>query len=128
MNNRGFAITGIIYTLFILFLMILLTVITGLNSFQKLIINSTENFATTFEGREIELTELIKIKESGIAPYSGKYHFKITTTSGTTFNNCFSYLTKGTNFNDKVIFSPNECNNDISQLELTAIYSFEKER
>ena len=128
MNNKGFAITGIIYTLLILFLMILLTVITGLNSFQKLIINSTESFETTFKGNKLEKTQIVTINTTKVAPYTGKYIFKITNSTGTTLENCIAYLTKRTTIDiNTITLSPIECNQNVSNIELTAVYSFEKE-
>jgi len=124
MNNKGFAITGIIYTLFILFLMILLTVLSSLNSFQRLIVNSTETLETSFEGKKISDEELKEIKTSRIAPYIGKYIFNTLNTDGDTIV-CSSYINKNTNFNDSIFF-PNECNDYKSSLELIEAYNFEE--
>lgn len=127
MGNKGFAITGIIYTLFILFLMILVTVITGLSSLQKMMINSTEKFETAFEGKEIDSNELTTINTTGTAPYTGKYLFRVTNNMGVTINDCVAYLAKDTNLNDEqLILSPAECNIDISKKELMAVYSLEE--
>ena len=134
MNNKGFAITGIIYTLFVLFLLILLSVLSGLSSFQKLMINSTEIFETSYEGTKIDDTEVEEIKIDGIATYTGKYIFDMTITETTI--KCSAYLYKDTNFksafneSSKTIFlSPVDCNNysyDYNNLDLKEIYSFEK--
>lgn len=119
MNNKGFAITGIIYTLFILFLMLLLAILSLMKTYQRLMINSTSSFETSFEGKEI--TDITSIKESGITPYMGKYIFKV--------NNdlkCFSYLDEGIDiYNDDIILSPSICNTNIKNIELTGVYSFE---
>lgn len=125
MNNKGFAITGIIYTLFVLFLMILLSVLSGLSSFQKLVINSTSSLETSFEGKEISTNKLNEIKANGIAPYMGKYIFK---KPGTTLE-CSSYLDKGTVLDLEIItLFPNECATYASDsFELIKVYSFEEE-
>ena len=39
MNNKGFAITGILYTIFILFIMILLSILSGLNTRKNILEN-----------------------------------------------------------------------------------------
>ena len=77
MNNKGFAITGIIYTLFILFLMILLTVLAGLSSYQRLMVNSTRSLENSFEGEQMTDDDVTNIKNSGVASVSGKYVFKL---------------------------------------------------
>lgn len=127
MNNKGFAITGIIYTLFILFLMILLSVLSGLSTFQRLMINSTETLESSFNGKRISLTELETIKNSGIAPYYGKYIFTVTGPSNELFE-CSTYLTKGTNLTSETItLSPTDCNDYSISMDLIEIYSFEGE-
>lgn len=124
MNNKGFAITGIIYTLLILFLMILITVLAGLRASQKLMINSTEIFETSFEGESVDITNT---KSTGIASHSGKYIFITTSPSGNQIT-CSTYLSKGTNITKGVILSPKDCNDyDVSLDSLSEIYSFEKE-
>lgn len=125
MNNKGFAITGIIYTLFILFLMILLTVLSGLSSHQRLLINSLENLEVSFMGDKIEASELISIKNNGVAPYYGKYIFNIILGDGSTIDGCYTYLEAGVSFDNNIMtFSPKECNNNPVSIELIEIYKF----
>ena len=77
MGNKGFAITGIIYTLFILFLMILLTVLAGLSSYQRLMINSIISLEDSFEGEKMSKLELDNINNSKKAMYLGKYIYNM---------------------------------------------------
>lgn len=141
MNNKGFAITGIIYTLFILFLMILLTVLTGLSSYQRLMINSTRSLENSFEGEKIDDDPSIdNIKDNGYAKYLGKYIFRIDENGDGEIDDndtmeCSTYLKKGTMFNgdnttksfSKSIakLSPNDCNDYDVKMELVRVYSFE---
>lgn len=134
MNNKGFAITGIIYTLFILFLMILLTVLAGLSSYQRLMVNSTRSLENSFEGEEISdvvnSDKFVDIKNDKTAYYLGKYIFELD--NGL---ECSAYLKKDTNFNgynnaksfsetvEKL--SPSDCNDYDINMNLIKIYSFE---
>lgn len=125
MNNKGFAITGIIYTLFILFLMILISVLSGLNSSQRLIINSIEQLTSSLEETTlIEGSEITSINESGTAPYFGKYYFTVI---GSDTIECSTYLEKGIHFKtERIILSPQDCNDYISSgLTLKKIERFE---
>ena len=125
MNNKGFAITGIIYTLLILFLMILLAVLSLMRSYNRLMINSTSSFETSFKGEEI--TDITTIKETGITPYMGKYIFNVTDNDNNIIE-CSSYLDKGINiYNDDITLSPSICNTYINSIELIKVYSFEGE-
>lgn len=136
MNNKGFAITGIIYTLFILFLMILLTVLAGLSSYQRLMVNSTRSLENSFEGEEIindpsdEYVDLDTIKNDKKAYYLGKYIFKLD--NGL---ECLAYLNKDTEFSGYITaksfsenvakLSPSDCNDYDLNMELINVYSFE---
>lgn len=112
MNNKGFAITGIIYTLFILFLMILLSVLSGLRSYQRLMISSTSSLETSFEGTKLSELSLDVIDDENVTKYAGKYVF----TEGT--NTCTTYLASDVDLDIDTIhftegtcsFSPNESN------------------
>ena len=122
MNDKGFAITGIIYTLFIIFLMVLLSVLSGLKSYQRLMSNSISGLENSFEGIKLEGTEYANnaIEEDGTINYSGKYVFK----SGS--NICTTYLNKGININSTIYFIEGNCSFTISKdslnLENTYIY------
>lgn len=123
MNSKGFAITGIIYTLFVLFLMISLSVLSGLNSVQRLMVNSTGVLESSFDGIKISSEELVEINAQGIAPYYGKYIFNARYANGGRIV-CTSYLSKGAKFSEAVFF-PSQCINTSSK-ELIELYSFEE--
>lgn len=128
MGNKGFAITGIIYTLLILFLLILIVVIAGLSNTQKLLINSTENFETSFTGKEITSQEVEAINNTKIAKYTGKYVFKVTNNQKETIQDCVLYIKKGTKFNEeKILLTPQKCNVNVVEKKLIAIYSLEED-
>lgn len=136
MNNKGFAITGIIYTLFILFLMILLTSLAVLSSYQRLMINSTSSLENSFEGKEVEASTMT----NGEADVLGKYIFRIDENGDGEIDDndtmeCSVYLNKGfsfegyksNNFSDNEIYlSPYICNGYSSNIELIKVYSFEE--
>jgi hypothetical protein len=125
MNNKGFAITGIIYTLFILFLMLLLAVLSLMKTYQRLIINSVNGIDAIFKGEEI--ADITKIKDSGITLYTGKYIFNVIKNDNTTYT-CSTYLENGADiYNDDIILSPSICNTNIKTVELISVYSFEGE-
>ena len=126
MNNKGFAITGIIYTLCILFLIILLTTISGLNLLQKLKVNSVQNFEEMFIGKKMEAKEILNSNEFRVAPVTGKYIFQVTKDDEVIINECVAYLKKDTNImEDFPTFFPDECNEKISSIRLVEIYSFD---
>lgn len=142
MNNKGFAITGIIYTLFVLFLMILLSVLSGLSASQRMIISSVENLDKDLSGTKIEdTTEINQINDDGITTYFGKYIFTITTNSSV---KCSAYLEKNVDFkNADITFSPKDCDDYVKTIDwwsstsgcsnangcikLIEIYNFEEE-
>lgn len=126
MNNKGFAITGIIYTLCILFLIILLTTISGLNLLQKLKVNSVQNFEEMFKGKKMEVKEILNSNEFRVAPVTGKYIFQVTKDDDVIINECVAYLKKDTNImEDFPTFFPDECNEKILSIRLVEIYSFD---
>lgn len=124
MNNKGFAITGIIYALFIIFLIIILSISSKIISFQRMLITSTESITNSFEGKKINDTELQHIKNNNIVLYTGKYIFKSNTVPEL---ECYTYLNKGTIIDaNTIILSPNICNESIEDLELLEVYKFDK--
>ena len=126
MDNKGFAISGIIYTLCILFLIILLTTISGLNLLQKLKVNSVQNFEEVFKGRKMESEEFLYLNEFKVAPVTGKYVFQVTKVDEEVINECVAYLKRETNIiSDYPTFFPNECNEGISSIRLVEIYVFD---
>ena len=71
LNNKGFAITGILYTVFVLFLLILLSVLSGLNIKRKTLEKNIKNINEQLE----ESCETMA--ESAIG-YTTKYQGKYT--------------------------------------------------
>ena len=137
MDNKGFAITGIIYTLFILFLLILLTVLTGLNSYQRLMVNSTKSLEDDFDGEEVAVKDAL---ENNKTKYLGKYIFKVDNNNDDVIDEtdtieCSAYLNKGVNFSsyttandfsDNIAnLSPQICNTLENKMKLIRVYSFE---
>ena len=109
LNNKGFAITGILYTLFILFSLTLISIITGLNNRKKIMENSIESIENNYNFSTCEsLEELTKTNSKG------KYFFKIKNT--TTY--CISYLPENTVIDPtNIIYTTDECNNNKNSLQ-----------
>ena len=59
LGNRGFAITGILYTLFILFLMVLVSVLAGLRTRKNVLESSTSVLEESFLGSNVEQNDYI---------------------------------------------------------------------
>ena len=130
MNNKGFAITGVLYTIMILFLLILVSILAGLSSRNNFLKKSVESMENDFVGSEVTDTTVIEnAKTSGVAPVTGKYVFNIT---GTDIS-CYSFV-KGGNTLDwsssDFYFTTTSCNEDKESgnytYELITIYSFEQ--
>ena len=129
MNNKGFAITGILYTLFIMFLLILASVLGGLSSRRNILQKSLLSLEESFSGIELSSEEISNANTSQIAPVDGKYEFKITLVTGEELNNCVSYLKKGAELDyNNITFVPKDCNDyEISNVLIEKIISFESE-
>lgn len=87
LNNKGFAITGILYTVFILFLMILLSVLGGLNAKRKLLEKNIENLKESLE-------ETCKDTSQQAIGYTTQYQGKYTIKVGN--NEYETYLARDT--------------------------------
>ena len=112
MNNKGFAITGILYTIFILFIMTLLAILSGLNTRTKILKKSIEEFEkdnnyTITEATNEQIASMNTTKE---AAFDGKYIFD---------QNCEVYLKKGKKFSTLT-----SCNTESG---LKEAYKFNKE-
>lgn len=106
LNNKGFAITGILYTVLILFLLLLSSLLLMLSTRINRLIKLTDSI-----NREVENTNIINIRDYDstssenpnkisnpidgtkffITSYRGKYEFKINDN-----NTCYSYLPENT--------------------------------
>lgn len=80
MNNKGFAITGILYTLFILFLLILVSVLAGLHSKKNMLEKMTNIVEKSFQGSTLQSDSNVQLAlEKKVAPINGKYVFELNT-------------------------------------------------
>lgn len=123
LNNKGFAITGILYTLFILFLLILVSILGGLSSKKNMLEQSIISQENSFIGTKIESTETA-IKDN-ITTVTGKYIFSI---NGVEKIKCTAYLKSGINIKkEKITYIPENCNEYEQTMTLEEVYSFEKE-
>jgi len=97
MNNKGFAITGILYGVLLLFLMVLISLLSvlvfRLNRFTTLV----DEVSSDMENKNIVASDKIDEYNANITndghfqtPYRGKYTFKV---NGTT-TECYAYLPK----------------------------------
>lgn len=119
MNNKGFAITSILYTLFILFMLTLFAVLSGLNTRDKLMSKSVEkyesehNYSYNYYSGDYS-------SYGNVAKSDGLYIF-----TNSTGYSCSAYLKKGTDFSNitfirkSVDDSCDKYNNDFS---LSGIY------
>lgn len=103
LNNKGFAITGILYTLFILFIMILLSILSGLSTKKNIMEKSVESLVDSYKWECIEDTSLTETTETG------KYEF----TNAEKTKQCYTYLKSGVNLNNssEITFTNADCNN-----------------
>lgn len=123
LNNKGFAITGILYTLFILFLLILVSILGGLSSKKNMLEQSIISQENSFIGTKIEPAE--KALKDNITIVTGKYVFSI---SGVENTKCTAYLKRGINIKkEKITYIPGNCNEYEQTMILEEVYSFEKE-
>ena len=124
LDNNGFAITGILYTLFVLFLLILITILAGLSYKKNILEHSVSIEEGSFEGALLSQEEVTNASSNGIAPVKGKYIFLVQNST----TQCVTYLDKGDSLvQNEITFIPQSCNGAGLQLNLTKIYSFEKE-
>ncbi len=87
LDNKGFAITGILYTLLILFLMILLSVFGGLRAKKNMLEKSTEFLEQSFLGDASKSDQYIaSVIENRVAPVSGKYVFELDSAKNLVYN------------------------------------------
>ena len=117
LNNKGFAISGILYTLFTVFLLIMLSVLAGLQAKKMMLERSIIGLEESYAGEEItnqdKLNAVIDdLKNKKRAPITGKYTFKVTTNddSNTFLTYCSSYLYKNDEINNDIKLFPKDCN------------------
>lgn len=136
LNDKGFAITGILYSLLVMFLCILAFVLSGLRSNRTMLERSFVYFRDMYSGKlRNDLIDIINDDPNRTVPVSGKYVFILH--SGNYDKECVSYLNRGDAINQYIDFIPNDCNlysyvysfesegNEVNVMELKEIYSFE---
>lgn len=149
MNNKGFAITGILYTLFVLFIMILLSIL-GAMSYRKGILEKTVlSLEDKFKLVKVEADLSTTYAVDGTtrkATKDGKYEFVINSIINDQPHTvtCSVYLEKGDiipmeidgdNVDPDFTLIPNDCNRtyqvvlenstDENKLILSNVYEFE---
>ena len=123
MNNKGFAITGILYTIFILFIMVLLSILAGLSSRRSLLEKSMMSLEDDYKITDANGSNIAP--NTTIAPFTGKYIYKINNSE----IECTAYLKKG------VSLAPNsitfveqdveqDCNSNKNNLVVDMGYKF----
>lgn len=112
MNNRGFAISGILYGVLLLFLMVLLSLlyvlVTRINRLTLLV----DEVNAQVENKEYKtIGEVIDTTNHYITTYRGKYEIKINNTSI-----CYAYLPKDILIkinNNKIVYLLPDANGEI---------------
>lgn len=121
LDNKGFAISGMLYTLFALFLIIMFSILAMSNFKRNILIKTTENLEESYTLEEItDISECIDDKKS-TTKITGKYVF-ITNIAGMD-KTCSAYLKKETvipNNIEDANFSliPEDCNGYKSSISL----------
>lgn len=126
LNNKGFAITTILYTLLILFSLTLISIISGLNTRNKLLDKSIESIETEYNWDCITVKEEPKIIYLITAEKKGKYIY--TNEEDPNLKECYTYLQEGTNLQNSkdLTFTTKTCNDNKEKLTING-YCSEKE-
>ena len=90
LNNKGFAITAVLYGLLILFVILIGSYLTLLGTKKSRLDTVTSDIEKDYEFNK-EITNSSQITYPYTAPYTGKYIFE---------NNCVMYLYKGQIYED----------------------------
>lgn len=96
LNNKGFAITSVLYGLLILFVVFTGTYLSLLGAKKNKLDKITEDIEKKYDFN-ITLSENESIGDTYPAPYTGKY----------TFDNCIMYLYKGNVYEKSELCSGN---------------------
>lgn len=123
LNNRGFAIASTLYTIFILFLMILLGILASLTARERMLDKSTETFASDYTTDKLDQSVVF----DSVVPVSGKYVFSMAGLD----SYCYSYLASGITISNirSLEYTTSECNNlkaSTSQIDYVGVYKFYK--
>lgn len=122
LGNRGFAITGILYTLFILFLLILLSVLGSVRSRKNMLEKSTELVEESYQGIKVDAAQVSLIREQKKALVKGKYVFELQFSDSSKVW-CYAYLNKEEEIvagkddqgRRRITFVPNDCNSYVDE-------------
>lgn len=108
MNNKGFAITGILYTIFILFSLILVSILAGISSRRRYLEKSVSSLENVYTASSLRNGDN-PLSVSDDAPKTGKYKFSFEY-SGMKFD-CYSYLKKDSPLTlNSIDFTTKSCN------------------
>lgn len=126
MNNKGFAIIGILYTILILFLMIMLSVLAGLNTRKNFMEKSISSFQDDYLGDAKNSSYVYSANSSKTAPVTGKYVFSNNSSDNSLDNSleCYAYLKAGDNFKSKTLLCGNEKQIWSDSFSVIEIYEF----
>ena len=117
MNNKGFAITGILYTIFILFIMVLLSILAGLSSRRSLLEKSMMSLEDDYKITDANMNNIT----GTTAPFTGKYIYKRNNNE----TECTTYLKKGVSLaSNSVTFIESNCNSIKPELVVDIGYKF----
>lgn len=121
MNNKGFAIIGILYTILILFLMIMLSVLAGLNTRKNFMEKSISSFQDDYLGdnatKYVSSANMYKK-----APVTGKYVFSNNSSDNSL--ECYAYLKAGTLFGNQKLLCDNKTQELNKSFSVIEIYEF----
>ena len=108
LNNKGFAITGIFYTLLVLFMLTLISILAGLNTRKRIMDKSVETLEDKYE-----FTSCGHTTTALEAPETGKYIYRSSNLT------CYAYLSKGTTTNpNNIQYTTTKCNDNKASLHL----------
>ena len=135
LNNKGFAITGILYTLFILFLLILVSVLGALSARKNMLEASTGKLEESYLGSDSGSADnILLFKNNKRTPVTGRYEFNFFN-AGSSYT-CYAYLKSGIAYTElkndvrNFVFTTVDCNDykdKMYDVELVEVISFEEE-
>lgn len=122
MNNKGFAIIGILYTILILFLMIMLSVLAGLNTRKNFMEKSISSFQDDYLGSNVVEGYVSSANMYKKAPVTGKYVFSNNSSDNSL--ECYAYLKAGTSFGNQKLLCDNTPQALDESFSVIEIYEF----
>lgn len=134
LDRKGFAITGILYTIFILFLLVMAAVLASLQSRKNILEKSFLRLEDSFSCIQVSSDDeennsvLEQIKKNKRALVTGKYTFKLVDEMEDV--TCIAYLKNGDTFEgteflcDNYDFSFDENEDSVNRLVLDSVCYF----